>query len=218
MADKFNPVFHYTEFGEEKTVTGGAYSVQDYIDWGLENLTGDELKIVKALADYGYHAQPYLSAQNGWTIGTDYAEMKTHVTDSYDYDEVRLAAQQYAIVRATNDKILKVMYRLRFGSEITLRIKFYPAEGETVSNVMVATDPVEPKKSGDYYYVDIEGIKATELAETYGVNAEKALTLVSPMSYVYSVLVTPGTSDEAKNLVCALYYYAQACKGAGLIQ
>ena len=109
MADKFTPTFHYTEGEEEKTVVGEAFSAQDYIDWALTAVTGKDLVIVKALADYGYYAQPYLSAQNGWTIGTGYAAMTTHVTESFDYDAVMDAAQEYAIVKGTNENITKVI-------------------------------------------------------------------------------------------------------------
>ena len=42
--------------------------------------------------------------------------------------------------------------------------------------------------------------------------AEGAVTTVSPMSYVYGILTSESTTNEAKNLVCALYNFAQACE------
>ena len=68
------------------------YSVNGvlYIDWALgegsSSLNTRQQTIIPKLADYGHYAQPYLSRQNGWTIGTSYAEMATYVTQSYDYD------------------------------------------------------------------------------------------------------------------------------------
>ena len=213
MADEIRPVFHYTDIGETetKTVMGESYSVEEYINWALDNTADSDLAIVKALADYGYYAQQYLSVQNGWTIGKDYGEMTTHVTKSYDYDVVTAESEQFAVVKGTNDNIKKVSYKLQFASEIALRVTMTPAAGVTIDTVTVNGEPVEPTMAGKSCYVECKGIKAKRLTETYIIAAEGGETKVSPMSYVYGILTTAGTSDEAKNLVCALYYYAQAC-------
>ena len=101
---------------------------------------------------------------------------------------------------------------MKFGSELALRITVTPAAGVTISNVEVDGQIVSPIKSGDDYIVTISGIKATELINIHTIVAEGATTTVSPMSYVYSALSTNGVRDEIKDLVCALYNYAQACK------
>ena len=212
MADKFTPTFHYTEDEEEKTVTGEAFSAQDYIDWALTALSGKNLAIVQALADYGYYAQPYLSAQNGWTIGTDYAEMTTHIAESFNYSEVMSAAQEYAFVKSTSDSITKISYKLSFNDTLVLTVYLTPADGVTLSRVTVDGAEQTPTKSGNRYMVVFSGIKATELTRTHTISAEGATATVSPMSYVYSMLTSATTSTEGKNLVCALFNYAQACR------
>ena len=211
MADMITLIFHYTAAGEEKTVTGEAYSVEEYIKWGLENLTGKGLAIVQALADYGYYAQPYLSEQNGWIIGEDHEEMTTKVTDAYDYDEITAASEDCAVVKGTNDKITKVSYKLRFASEIALRVTLTPAAGVKLSTVLVDEEEATPKKSGKTYIIDFANIKATALTDDHTIVAEGAETIVSPMSYVYGILSSADTSGAAKDLVCALYNFAQAC-------
>ena len=97
-------------------------------------------------------------------------------------------------------------------SEIALRVTLKPASGVTLDTVIKDGQEVTPFQSGKNYYVLFSGIKATELTDSHTVTAEGATTTVSPMSYVYSVLSTEGVSDATKNLVCALYNYAQACK------
>ena len=213
MAEKITPTFHWTEMSGDKTVAGAAYSVEDYINWaiGAESTLSDWHKgVARALADYGYYAQPYLSAQNGWTIGTDYAAMTTHVTDSYDYDTVKTAAETYAIVKGTNESITKVSYKMQFASTITLRITLTPASGVTLSTVLLDGQEITPVKSGRNYVVDIPNIKATELTDTHTIVAAGAETTVSPMSYVYD-MIRSTTNEAGKNLVCALFNYAQAC-------
>lgn len=212
MADPITPTFHYTEDEREMAVTGEAYSVEDYLKWALDAMSGTDLTIVQALADYGYYAQPYLSAQNGWTIGTDYAEMATHVTSAYSYYSVKEASKANAIVKGINDRITKVTYQMQFGSVIALRVYLTPAEGVTLSTVTVDGNTITPTKSGDRYYVTISDIKATQLADPHTITAEGATTTVSPLSYVYSILSSSTTSDDAKNLVCALYNFALACR------
>ena len=167
---------------------------------------------MQALADYGYYAQPYLAAQNGWTIGENYAAMTTHVTESYDYGKVKEAAAEYAIVKDTGDSVTGISYRMRFGSEIELQVILTPAEGVTIDSVTVNDEAVTPKKSGEKYIVSIPGIKATQLTASHTVAAADASVTISPMSYVYGILASSDTTDAAKNLVCALYNYAQACK------
>ena len=104
MADRITPFFQYTEEGEEKTANGEPYSVQDYIDWALaleddSCLTEKQKAIIPALADYGHYAQPYLSRQNHWTIGTDFAEMTTFVKafGSGDYADVTAADRKSVV-------------------------------------------------------------------------------------------------------------------------
>lgn len=219
MADKFTPIFHYKEKDGNsakdteswKTIRGEAYSAEDYINWALTGTKGKNLEIVETLADYGYYAQPYLSALNGWSIGSSYAAMTTHVTGSYNYDAVAAAASEYKAKKKLNDNITKITYKMWFDSEITLRIILTPGEGVRLNTVSVDGSAVTPEKSGNTYYVDITGIKASELASTHIIEAKGARTDVSPMSYVYSIL-TGDNNTDAKNLMCALYYYAQACK------
>ena len=217
MADVFTPTFHYTADGEEKTVTGDAYAIKSYIDWALadgsSSLNARQKKIIPKLADYGHYAQPYLARYNGWVVGTDYAEMTTYVTQDYDYDAVRAAASGSAYSRTEDSAdVTDVNYRLTLGSQITLTVRIKPAAGVTFSKITVDGAAKTAKKSGGYYMVSFPGIYANQLADMHTIVAGDCTINVSPMSYVYEMLGRDTTLEDLKNMLCALYNYAQACK------
>jgi hypothetical protein len=213
MADKITPTFHYTENNEDTVTTGAAFSVQDYIDWALDAITdSNTLRIIWSLADYGYFAQPYLARINGWTLGADHDAMTTHMRSAYDHISVEEAAESYEIIKGTNASIVDITYQLIFSSQISLRVFLTPASGVTINSVLVDGQAVTPSRSGDNYYVTISGIKATELTDLHTIVAENATTKVSPMSYVYGILTNEGPRRDARDLVCALLNYAEACK------
>lgn len=214
MADKVTPTFHYTEDGTAKTVTGEPYSVKDYIDWalniGASYLNDQQSAIIPKLADYGHYAQIYLSRQNGWTIGTNYAEMTTYRTSSYDYAGVMNAASGYAFSRTQNTAdVANVNYRLTFGSQITLTVRIEPAAGN--DSLYIAANGASDTQSGIYRMITYPGVYANQLTDTHTIQAGDCTITVSPMSYVYEMLRNETVQNDAKDLMCALYGYAQAC-------
>ena len=204
---------YYTENGEDKTVVGTPYSIKDYIDWalgeGASQLDTRQTKIIPKLADYGHYAQPYLARYNGWTIGKSYAEMTTYVTASYNYDTVKSSTQSSAFSRTENSAdVESVEYRLVFGSQITLTVRIKPVSGTALD---IQAEGAEVTQSGNYYLVNYANIFATQLTDVRTIKAGDCTITVSPMSYVYSVLNSETTQDDIKNLVCALYGFANAC-------
>lgn len=205
MADKITPTFHYFENEVETTIVGEAYSAEDYIKWGLTNLTDErELNVIRALADYGYYSQIYLSGFNNWTIGTDYAEMKTRYSTSFNYNTVRTELASYAV----NSDIADLSYRLNFGSTTRLDIRFTAGGGETVE-----LDGVEktPDTDGNYSLVSVSGIPASQLTTGHTLQVGEKTATISPMSYAYTLLGRTNESNELKNLLCAFYNYGNAC-------
>ena len=57
----------------------------------------------------------------------------------------------------------------------------------------------------------INDISATNLTDSHTITAGGTTVTVSAMSYVYGIL-NSGSNNEGKDLVCALYNYAQACR------
>ena len=207
MADKFTPTFHYFVDGseEEITITDVAYSAEDYIKWGLDNTSGDMLAIIRSLADYGYYSQPYLSAQNGWTIGTDYAAFTTRYTESFNYSEVQTALTPYAV----ETDITGFTYRVSFGSFTKFEIAFKLAEGEEV--LLDGTTPATTMGNG-YTIVTIDRITAKQLTKTHILKVgDKTVNNISAMTYAYKMLSKSDSTSACKNLMCAFYNYGAAC-------
>lgn len=219
MAEPITPTLHYIADGEEHTIGGAPYSAQDYIIYALNNLnhTDPAYGVIVALGDYGYYSQLYLSAQNGWVIGEDYDAFSedAHISPDYAYDTVRAATSSYAVDSNIDTAIVaSAGYRVRFGAEVSLIVTLRPA-GEALDPDLVTVDGfpgarVEEGANGSVV-VYIEGIPATDLGSAYTISYEGTTITLSPMSFVYDMLNRESSTTEGKNIVCALYYFAQAC-------
>jgi hypothetical protein len=85
---------------------------------------------VHAIADYGHYAQPFLSVQNGWVIGTDYAAMDLFYKDAYDVDEVLRSVSGYKCSKSLGESgLADVSIRLNLNSSTTLDFLFTVPEG-----------------------------------------------------------------------------------------
>ena len=215
MAEKFTPTIHYSlaSGGNVSTAIGEPFCAQDYISHGIAKFSGDDLQIVKALADYGYYSQRYLSEINGWTIGDQYAEVTVHDSDYSNliWTTVKGAASNYKLSVENGGDISSATYSMKFGSEMSIIVYLTPANGQTIDSVTVDGKTVTPRQSGDKFIVTIPGIKVTELKKSHTVVYGNYSMTVSPLSYAYDIL-TYGTKDSGKNLVCALAKLANACQ------
>ena len=218
IAERFTPTLHSTD----DTWVGSAYSAQDYIIWGLANVdpASSDYRIISALADYGYYSQPYLSSVNEWTNdGSIYTQITTRVTTEYNYEAIctDTAGEAIRVTGLGGSGISEVRYAVRFGDTVSLRVFLTPTSGTAIDTVNVtggyAGAIVEQGQSGDRYAVTISNIPATALTEDYTITYGGATITVSPMSYVYGMLNSTSATamDYGRDLVCALYYYAQAC-------
>ena len=222
LAEEFTPTLHCGE----QTWSGEAYSVEDYIIWGSTNLPSGSkaMTVVRALADYGYYAQPYLSGVNGWpNNGSVYTQMTTHFTDSYDYADIRNTYGDSAIIinNLNGSGISQVRYSLRFGDNVSLRVYLKPSSGSIDGDGVAVTGGysgagVDKTQTGDEYNrfaVTMTGIPATYLLYSYTIMYNGAEIVVSPMSYVYGMLSSPAAAsrNDACDLVSAFYYYCIAC-------
>ncbi len=220
MADTITATYYYGD-GNEKSVSKD-YSVKEYIEAVAENAArGDAaclkaLDLVKALADYGYYAQLALSETNGWTIGTDHAEMIRYNTAP---DTSLLPDSYCAVENGSAEGVEKITKTLRLQSETALVLYVY-TDGETAltsSDIAVTKNGVTCSDYGfaavseGKYSVTIPGIAANELADEFTVTVKgtRSITL-SALSYAESVLRGTTQSDAVKDAVAALYAYYQA--------
>lgn len=225
MADTITATFHYTANGIEQRVEQ-RYSVKSYLDTVDRVLASnpemyDEktIALLHSLADYGHYVQPFLSQTNGWTIGTDYAEMDKFYTQSYNIDAVKNEVSGYAIDKTLHADIGKITFTLLLDSNTAIYVYFTPADGYN-GEISFAVDgtPVEAVETSGRYLVKIEGIPAHLLGTTHTVTATTtngtSTAEVSAMSYIPSLLQTEAYQNDpnAQNAMAALYHYFAAAK------
>ena len=215
MADTIKAVFHY---GDGATVET-EYSVEEYIAYFEErasNYSAKVIDLIRAVADYGYYSQIFLSEVNGWKLGEDHAAMTIHYADSFDFDAIRSAVAKYTFAKDLgSSKVSKASYKLVLDSTTTLDVILTVPEGTklTASAEFNGKTYEAVKMSDGRYHVRITDIPAHLLGETVTVSgsAGGAFSVsLAPLSYVRSVLNSTSFNENAKNNVAALYeYYAK---------
>ncbi len=212
-------------YGDGKTVSE-SYKVEDYIAAVKESpdlFTGNCLALVRAIADFGYHAQQFLSEVNGWTIGAEHAGME-HISDGYSEEDILVAKQAVedynTSVEIGDSQIKKVTYSLNFESETSIRIYLTlkdDYEGDVTAQIGSDAADCTRLKDGRCCIV-IKGIPAHRLGDQYSVTVSAGGTStisLSALSYVNKALHTEDAALnnlKACNSVVSLYYYYEKAK------
>ena len=211
MAEPITAVFHYNEDTVQQI-----YSVKDYIDYLDENASEYSeaaVSLVHAIADYGHYAQPFLSATNNWTIGTDYAEMSRFFASAYDLNTVKGIVSSYQMALTKGDSKVDTAYmRLTLDSETALSVRLTVTDDTELSATATfhGNTYQAVKQSDGSYIIKVTNIPAAWLGDTVtitGTAGGEFTVTVSALSYVYSVLNSETMSAEAKNAVASMYYY-----------
>ena len=219
MADTITATFHY---GDGLTI-GKTYAVKDYFtafDAALAenpNAFGAKIQnLVKSVADYGHYVQPFLAAQNGWTIGTDYAGMDRFYTTSYDVETIRSTVAGSAIsIEATGSEIGAFNFSLVLDSETTIRLFVSRGDGYTgpVTFKVDGVDAEATQLSNGRLLLEIPNLGAHMLSRTYTVSIttenSSATVTVSALSYA-NILFDAYATAAAENAACALWAYSNA--------
>ena len=228
MAENITPTLHYVEGGVEKTLVGSPYSARDYINWGLANIdpSKQDYAIISALADYGHYSQPYLSRINRWTNdGSAYSQMITYRTESYDYSAVSNDTYNDRVIvnNLSGTGFNQVNYSLRFGNTVSLRVFLTADDISTIENSLFSITGGTPDiglDENNRVTITFTDISATALTNRYTISYDgNEIMQISAMSYVYGMLTStsPDVLNDGRDLVCALYYYAQACKPSQIV-
>jgi surface protein len=212
MADTITAVYHYRNAeGNDSTITK-EYSVQQYLN-NFTTLSEPQalVSLVKAINDYGYYAQRYLSANavTRWTLGTDHEAMTNVYTTSYAYTKDNL--EQYAIRRSLSSDIKGISYSLTLDTDTAINL-FITLSDANYSGTLTATlsdgTPLEVTKTGTRYKLVIEGIPSHLLGKTFTVNIRTdngiSTVDVSVLSYAYAAF---EDNAEATMAMSALYDY-----------
>ena len=234
MADTITAELKYKEMDSEGKYKDAeepltqTYSAREYIRQfrATSNQYNQKTRdLVKALGEYGYYAQQYLSELRQWTLGTgedaDHIAMNDYgyTPRTYAAEEKTAAAQAVAANKVSASlcsKIEKVSYNLLLDSDTKLCVYFKPKS--TYSGGATATvdgKAVSVKKSNGRFAVEIPDIAAHKLGTTFTVrlktNGLTTIVNVSTLSYVQAILSSSNNEKEI-NAVMALYNYSTAAK------
>ena len=232
MAQPITVTLHYTQDGEEFTLTKEDVSVESYIkkfDEAVEKNPGDydekTVALVHAVADYGHYVQPFLSKQNKWALGDgddQYVEMGIHYEESYDRAAMAAELSGYGMLKDLDGSaVTKATAALLLESETALDVNLTTEGGVKPADVTVKVGDgkaveLEPTKSGKKWRVRVEGIRAHDLDKSIvvtGTAGEGEFTVtVSPLAYAGAILEAGTYGTEAENAMCALWQYHLAAK------
>ena len=212
MAEQIQATFSYGEYTASMT-----YSVADYIA-AYEAVSGSYAQeitdLVHALADYGHHAQVFLSKYRSWSIGNEYAEMSGY-NNSYStsvVNETQTALQPYALNYTTNADISAVNISLNLKSQTSIYVYVTPITGYTGS--LTCTEGYAVKQVGARYRVIIPNVMAHQLGDMHTLHltttAGSVEVHVSALSYANSIFNSSSMGTTDKYFAVALFKYYQA--------
>ena len=232
MAQNVTATFHYSLNGEDKAITKEGITVENYINaWIAKGITGTDLGLAQALADYGYHVQQFLSQTNKWSLGSDYTAVTTVFTRDYNKDDVLQQLAQYPQYQLRkqlySSDVTKVTATLSLDSETTLDLmlttnenaEFERLELGKYASGMIQFGAYEPELVGSRYRIRVDGIRAQNLDKpisVYGQTKNEAdepyfEINATPLGYAYAVLNSEAfASNHGHEAMCALYNYYKA--------
>ena len=216
MADNIHAEFFLENSSEPAAVRD--YSVQEYLE-SFDEEDGEEINaLVKAINDYGYYAQLFLSefARVPWELGVDHAKMDTVYTQEYTLSNRDLGfLGDREIIKSQTGDVEAVTQSLTLDSGTSVNLFFKLAEGYegTVEATVEGYDTTVFRTSDGRYRVTIDDIAAHRLAYmqrvTFTTDAGISTVTVCPLSYVYACL--NDESENTVNAMLALYdYYVKA--------
>ena len=142
---------------------------------------------------------------------------ETHYALSYNEETVSQAVENYKLtVNAGSSNLGKVYYSVRLNSEtaVTLYLNVKNRASLTASTTFNGKTFHAVRLSDGSYRLDIEGINASQLADTITVTGDAggSFTIqISVLAYVRNLLRSSkyANNRKAKDSVMALYYYYQ---------
>lgn len=194
-----------------------SYTVRDYAQYiiahGTESgYTEGDVAFAKALLNYGAYAQQYFQVTMDDLANRNLNEAEQNVSDVTA--ESLLA---YKVAVAKHERLGKFAgYSLKLQSETTLQVYFKPAEEIDDKKLIftAAGQNVTPVRSGEYYVLTVDNIKAWELDKPYSFTVSDGENNLhfscSALAYAYSVLNHSDVYDShLVQLIRALRVYQQ---------
>ena len=210
------------EIANEISVTIGdgtfTYSVKEYLESVLnsETATDSEKAVAKSLLNYAGFAQDYFKAKNAdanaylsdtkanENVDSTLADITDDAVKAFDAPTLGDNVSFYgASLTCDHDTSIKIYFKVT--DDIANHT--FTANGETVEAVEAADG---------IYCITYSGISAKNLAAAYTFSVDGTNFTYGAYNYIYAALnateVQSGALTELKNMVKAIYYYAEAAK------
>lgn len=164
--------------------------------------------LVTAMLHYGAAAQTFFEKNPDNLANKDLT--------APDFSAITVAASYAPSVTGSAEGLTYFGSSLLLKGKTVIRHYFRLADGKSISNyqfklgetVLTATQ----YKDTELYYVEITGIKSSELTTAYTVTVGDLTVTYSAMSYAYTALTAEGVDDTLAATVKALVNYANAAK------
>ena len=218
MAENIEAVFHY---GNNQTVSQ-TYTLEQYFQYFDEHpdeFEPETLNLIKAIANYGYYAQPYLIDLH--KLGDKYAKITKNYPTEFDYEAIKTAVSKYKFTKSFGTSaVTAASYKLSLDADTALSVMVKVPEGTEVemsASFGGKTYDEVTKQNSTTYVIKIPGIKASQLGDTVTVTGKAGgdfTITISALSYVRSILEGGDKySEDARKTVAALYQYYTAVTG-----
>ena len=219
MAETITATLSYDINDTTRESVSNTFSVMDYFTYfdAHENdrnendqpIFSEKAKdLIKALKNYGYYMQLFLSPEKDWALRSETDEVTVgYLAVDTAYENImRSAADAEGDANAAGitklnweDTFSRISYSLVLDSETSIKVFFTPAENVTaMPAVTLDGKTYEPEKVGARYVVRIDNIAAHQLADIHTITAGGATVKVSAVSYVRSML-DEVSSNAAEN-------------------
>ena len=185
---------------------GYTYSANTYIEDAMKSENSRLSEMMSALIVYGNYANSYFSNTVAPQGGV--ADVSAETLQKYEKS-----------VDSTVEGIRYLGSSLILNSDTALRHYFSLNDGYSISDYKFVVDGKElkPIYSDGVYYINILGISAKDLGNTYELavteKSDKKLILrYGALSYCYEVVKNNNSNPNLRNLINALYQYSCAAQ------
>jgi len=220
MGDKITATLTYGDKTVDLLTDAHNVTLENY----LNSNTIQSNQKTKALADsmlrYGYYAQRYLSATNGWTVGDKYSAMDglyAYEDLSSKISSVTGSLSDYGAAVVTGDfrtYFPTISMKLFMDNTLGMRLTL-TSDGKHSYNLRYATGSTTALVpcSDHTYTADYSNIYPTQMGVRLAVADGSDSFAISINDYIKIMLGHTGDNlDDMKGTMCALYEYGQAAQ------
>ena len=174
-----------------------------------DNAYSDSAKaLVTAMLHYGAAAQTIFEKNTDNLANKDLT--------APDFSSVTVAASYAPDVTGSTEGLTYFGSSLLLKGKTVIRHYFRLADGKSISDYQFKLDETvltaTQYKDTELYFVEITGIKSSDLTTAYTVTVGDLTVTYSAMSYAYTALTAEGVDDTLAATVKALVNYANAAK------